>query len=60
MKKIQFFDENTRRWWVPQTGGSNVPALNDLLSHWGISLTEEVYRGEVELSGEEGGSGGSF
>ena len=31
MKKVKFFDENTRQWWVPVTGGANVPALNELL-----------------------------
>ncbi|XP_066916313.1 membrane-bound transcription factor site-1 protease-like [Clytia hemisphaerica] len=53
MKKIQFFDENTRKWWVPQTGGANVPALNELLSKWGISLTSEVYRGDITLDGKK-------
>ena len=24
----KFYDENTRRWWTPVTGGANVPALN--------------------------------
>lgn len=51
MKKIQFFDENTRRWWLPHTGGANIPALNELLSGWGIELTEQVYRGEIQLDG---------
>ena len=31
MKKVRFYDENTRLWWVPDTGGSNIPALNELL-----------------------------
>ena len=54
MKKIKFFDENTRRWWVPQTGGANVPALNDLLAEWGISFSSDVYRGIIELDGKKG------
>ena len=33
MKKVRFFDENTRLWWVPDTGGANIPALNDLLGN---------------------------
>jgi len=31
MRKIKFYDENTRQWWMPDTGGANVPALNELL-----------------------------
>ena len=54
MKKIKFFDENTRRWWVPHTGGANVPALNDLLAEWGISLTSDVFRGTIQLAGKSG------
>lgn len=38
MTKIKFFDENTRQWWMPSTGGANVPALNDLLRPWNISF----------------------
>ena len=38
MTKIKFFDENTRQWWMPSTGGANVPALNDLLRPWGIAF----------------------
>ena len=28
IKAAKFFDENTRNWWTPITGGANVPALN--------------------------------
>lgn len=49
MKKVKFFDENTRQWWMPDTGGSNVPALNDLLSPWGIALGEKIFDGEFHL-----------
>jgi membrane-bound transcription factor site-1 protease len=28
MKAAKFFDENSRQWWTPVTGGSNIPALN--------------------------------
>ena len=38
MQKLKFYDENTRQWWLPDTGGANVPALNTLLAHWGIAL----------------------
>ena len=32
INKIRFFDENTKQWWTPLTGGANVPALNALLA----------------------------
>lgn len=25
MKHMKFYDQNTRQWWVPDTGGSNIP-----------------------------------
>ena len=31
IEAAKFFDENTRKWWTPLTGGSNIPALNGLL-----------------------------
>lgn len=39
----------TRQWWMPDTGGANIPALNELLSSWGISLSDQVYEGEFTL-----------
>ena len=53
MSKIKFYDENTRQWWTPNTGGANIPSLNDLLSPWGMSLTDEVLEGEVWLGGAD-------
>lgn len=47
--QIKFFDENTKQWWIPVTGGSNIPALNDLLAPHGISLGSNVYHGEFEM-----------
>lgn len=34
---------------MPVTGGSNIPALNDLLAPYGISLGSNVYYGEFEM-----------
>uniref|UniRef100_A0A1A9V2Z8 Membrane-bound transcription factor site-1 protease n=1 Tax=Glossina austeni TaxID=7395 RepID=A0A1A9V2Z8_GLOAU len=45
MRKITFFDENTRQWWVPDTGGANIPALNELLQSFGIALSDMVAEG---------------
>lgn len=50
MQKIKFYDENTRQWWMPDTGGANIPALNRLLSPWGMSLSNEVLEGEFSLA----------
>ncbi|KAL1514985.1 hypothetical protein AB1Y20_004060 [Prymnesium parvum] len=47
MKALRFYDENTHSRWVPVTGGSNVPALNELLAPFGISFSDQVYRGEL-------------
>lgn len=50
MRKIEFFDENTHQWWMPDTGGANVPALNDLLyANWGIAFGDSVREGKFTL-----------
>ncbi|XP_061401964.1 membrane-bound transcription factor site-1 protease [Musca vetustissima] len=49
MRKMKFFDENTREWWMPDTGGANVPALNELLEGFGISLSDTIAEGYYEL-----------
>lgn len=49
MSKMKFYDENTREWWIPDTGGSNIPALNDMLQAFGISLTDNVVEGYFRL-----------
>lgn len=38
-----------RQWWVPNTGGSNIPALNDLLSSWSIAFGDRVYDGAYSM-----------
>lgn len=53
MRKVKFYDENTRQWWMPDTGGANVPALNDLLSPWGIALSDNVHEGSFNLGEHE-------
>ena len=39
---VAFTDDNTRNFWFPETGGANVPALNELLGMWGIELGASV------------------
>ena len=50
MRKIKFYDENTRQWWMPDTGGSNIPALNKVLANWDMSLSNEVLEGDFSLA----------
>lgn len=44
---MKFFDDNTRSWWTPITGGANVPALNELLAPHDIVLGERIVHGRV-------------
>ncbi|KYQ99867.1 membrane-bound transcription factor peptidase [Tieghemostelium lacteum] len=52
LQKISFFDENTQQQWIPATGGSNIPALNDMLSVFGIYLGDKIYDGEFNIQTE--------
>lgn len=45
MKRIKFYDENTRQWWMPDTGGANLPALNELLGEFEVTLGDRVMEG---------------
>lgn len=49
---MRFFDDNTRSWWTPLTGGSNIPALNDLLSPFGIAFGDTILTGLLSVGGE--------
>ncbi|CAM6031724.1 unnamed protein product, partial [Sphagnum compactum] len=53
MKKVKFYDENTRQWWMPDTGGANIPAINDLVSSWGVVLGDYVYEGDFKIGSHE-------
>lgn len=53
MRKVKFYDENTRQWWMPDTGGANIPALNTLLSPWGMAFSDDVFEGEFTLGTHE-------
>lgn len=39
-----------RQWWMPDTGGANVPALNDLISVWGMAFSDGLYEGDFTLA----------
>lgn len=49
MKHMKFYDQNTRQWWIPDTGGSNIPALNDLLDGLGIQFGDKVLEGYYQF-----------
>uniref|UniRef100_A0A7E4VNI1 CN hydrolase domain-containing protein n=1 Tax=Panagrellus redivivus TaxID=6233 RepID=A0A7E4VNI1_PANRE len=51
IEKIQFFDENTRQYWMPETGGCNIPALNELLQRFGFAFGDIIVDGHVENIG---------
>ena len=51
MSKVRFYDDNTRRLWMPQTGGSNIPALNDLMREFGVTFTDNVLNGDFTIAG---------
>lgn len=53
MEKVKFYDENTRHWWTPDTGGANLPALNDLLAPFGVSFSDNVYEGFFRIGHHE-------
>lgn len=38
---------------MPDTGGSNVPALNELLASWGMALGDMVLEGDFSLGGHD-------
>lgn len=52
MLGMRFFDDNTRSWWTPVTGGANVPALNDLLDPFGIAFGDSILSGPYTVGGK--------
>uniref|UniRef100_A0A8C4S5P3 Membrane-bound transcription factor peptidase, site 1 n=1 Tax=Erpetoichthys calabaricus TaxID=27687 RepID=A0A8C4S5P3_ERPCA len=53
MRKVKFYDENTRQWWMPDTGGANIPALNDLVSVWGMAFSDGLYEGDFSMANHD-------
>ncbi|XP_078431783.1 SITE-1 protease isoform X2 [Wolffia australiana] len=53
MVKMRFFDDNTRSWWTPITGGANVPAINDLLAPFGVAFGDKILSGDFSLLEEQ-------
>ena len=52
MREVKFWDENTASWWTPETGGSNVPAINELMAAFGIALSHHVVKGRVNVTNQ--------
>ncbi|XP_042382755.1 subtilisin-like protease SBT6.1 isoform X3 [Zingiber officinale] len=53
MVKMRFFDDNTRSWWTPVTGGANIPALNELLAPFDIAFGDKILNGDFSINGEQ-------
>ena len=53
MRKVKFYDENTRQWWIPETGGANIPALNELLASFGIAFGDVVLEGDFTIGNHD-------
>jgi membrane-bound transcription factor site-1 protease len=49
MGRMQFYDDNTRSWWTPVTGGSNIPAVNDLVQPFGLAFGSSALHGPVQV-----------
>ena len=50
IKHLKFFDDNTKQWVILQGGGSNIPALNKLLSSWNIVLSDKIWKGKFTVA----------
>lgn len=44
--RCNFYDENTKQLWTAATGGATIPALNHVLSQFGVELGDRVFRGK--------------
>ena len=42
-----------RQWWLPDTGGANIPALNELLQPFDMALSDKVFEGDFKLGDHE-------
>ena len=49
LEGVRFYDDNTRNWWFPETGGANVPALNGFLAPWGMAFGGSVLDGKFSF-----------
>ncbi|EFN59013.1 hypothetical protein CHLNCDRAFT_33771 [Chlorella variabilis] len=54
IQRLRFYDDNTRSWWEAATGGANVPALNDMLTPYGVAFESGALEVEVHIKGVQG------
>ncbi|GAB5364099.1 hypothetical protein AAMO2058_000940000 [Amorphochlora amoebiformis] len=52
MKKLKFLDQNTQSWWLPQTGGSNLPQLNRLLKPFHMAFSDRILDADLSIRGQ--------
>lgn len=53
LENIKFEDPSSRKFCYPESGGSNVPALNDLINNFGFALGDQVLEGPIKLFDKE-------
>lgn len=53
LQSLQYVDDNTHSIWSPITGGSNIPALNRLLSEFGAELSYLSYEGKFKFADKQ-------
>ncbi len=41
---------------MPDTGGANIPALNDLLAPWSVAFSDDVFEGDFTIGDHESAS----
>mmetsp|Transcript_27987 Transcript_27987/g.54412 ORF Transcript_27987/g.54412 Transcript_27987/m.54412 type:complete len:1061 (-) Transcript_27987:183-3365(-) len=52
MKKLKFLDQNTQSWWLPQTGGANLPQLNRVLEPFHMAYSDRVLDATMQADGK--------
>ncbi|XP_026166979.1 membrane-bound transcription factor site-1 protease-like [Mastacembelus armatus] len=50
LRAHNFSNRKIKQWWMPDTGGANIPALNDLISVWGMAFSDGLYEGDFTLA----------
>lgn len=51
LQREKYVDDNTHSTWYPVVGGSNVPAINNLLVHFQAQLGLQTFDGQFGIGG---------
>ena len=51
LQREKYVDDNTHSTWYPIVGGSNVPAINNLLGHFQAQLGLQTFDGQFQFGG---------